>query len=179
MKTLGSRTKVRLPFQQRRETGSRMTQRPKRNGITVVGYGVSVYEVEVDLGGYVGVVTNRINGFAGRLVRMFPGLRTHECYAGETGGFLQELRHGTDLAHVMEHLILEMLKIACGKRSRFTGWTRKKGKNYVIHFQAPDGSMGRCAAFNAVKVIENIIHGKRVTTKTVIRCIRDSREVRP
>jgi cyanophycin synthetase len=144
----------------------------------LVRHSVSVYEVEVDLGRYAGTTSRQIAGFAGKLIRMFPGLRRHECYAGERGGFVQELRHGTDLAHVMEHLILEMLKMACGRRRRFTGWTRKKGRNYVIHFQAPDGTMGRCAASNALEVIENIIKGKRVRKQDVIRHIRGSREVR-
>jgi cyanophycin synthetase len=139
---------------------------------------VSVYEAEVDLGKFSGVTSKQIDGFAGKLVRMFPGLRRHECYAGERGGFVQELRHGTDLAHVMEHLTLEMLKIACGGRRRFTGWTRKKGRKYVIHFQAPDGSMGRCAVAGAMEVIENIIDGKRVRKMDVIRCIRGAREAR-
>jgi cyanophycin synthetase len=154
-----------------------MKPKPGGDSIRLVNWGVSVYEVEVDLGPYTGVSTRQLDGFAGKLVRMFPGLKKHECYAGETGGFVQELRKGTDLAHVMEHLILEMLKTACGRRRRFTGWTRKKGKTYVIHFQAPDGSMGRCAAWNALEVIECIIHGKRVKKQDVIRCIKRSREV--
>jgi hypothetical protein len=78
----------------------------------------------------------------------------------------------------MEHLILELLKSACGRRSRLTGWTRKKGKNFVIHFQAPDGSMGRCAAYSALGVIEDVIQGRRVYKQNIIRCIRGSREVR-
>jgi cyanophycin synthetase len=157
---------------------STMKDGPSDSGMRLVADGVSVYEVEVDLGRYAGLASDRIKDFAGRLVRLFPGLRKHECYAGETGGFLQELNKGTDLAHVMEHLILEMLKTACGRKSRFTGWTRKKRKSYVIHFQAPDGSMARCAALSAMQVIEDIIQGKKVHKKSIIQCIRDSREVR-
>lgn len=154
-----------------------MKKSKNQSGIRLVSHGVSVYEVEVDLGKYTGMTTSRMDGFAARLVRMFPGLRKHECYAGETGGFLQELKRGTDLAHVMEHLVLEMLKVACAGRRRFTGWTRKKGKNYVIHFQAPDGAMGKCAALTAAGVIEDIINGNRVNKREVIRCIKDAKEV--
>ena len=155
-----------------------MPKRSNNDGIRLVRHSVSVYEVEVDLGRYAGITSREIKGFAGKLIRMFPGLRRHECYAGESGGFVHELRHGTDLAHVMEHLILEMLKMACGGRRRFTGWTRKKGRNYVIHFQAPDGSMGSSAAANAMAVIESVIKGNRVRKQEAIRCIRDSREAR-
>jgi cyanophycin synthetase len=155
-----------------------MAKRPTENAIRLVRHGVSVYEVEVDLGRYAGVTTNQLNGFAARLVRLFPGLRKHECYAGEAGGFIMEMKCGTDLAHVMEHLTLEMLKVACGRRRRFTGWTRKKGKTYVIHFQAPDGSMGRCAATSALEVIEKVLCGKSVDKQGLLRGIRASREVR-
>jgi cyanophycin synthetase len=145
--------------------------------LRIVRSGISVYEVEVDLGRYAGINTNRIRGFTNKLLRMFPALRQHECYAGEAGGFVDELRTGTDLAHVMEHLILELLKAASGSGRRFTGWTRKKGKRHVIHFQAPDGQMGQCAAAGAVKIIEGILNRKRVSKKAVIRTIRESKEV--
>jgi cyanophycin synthetase len=153
----------------------------KRNnqGISVLRSGISVYEVEVCLGKYASVRTNEIDGFPAKLLRMFPALRAHECYAGETGGFVAELKKGTDLAHVMEHLILELLKSALRPHRRFTGWTRKKGKNYVIHFQAPDGPVGRCAALSSIKVIESILGGKRVNKRAIIRKIRESKEAPP
>ena len=147
------------------------------NGITIVGSGISVYEVEVDLGKYASLTTNEIDGFPNKLMKMFPALRKHECFAGETGGFALELEKGTDLAHVMEHLILEMLKTASRPRRRFSGWTRAKGKRHIIHFQAPDSSMGRCAAVSAVKVIEGIIAGETIRKGDIIKSIRDAKEV--
>lgn len=144
----------------------------------IVRSGVSVYEVEVDLGCYASLTTDRIDGFDTKLLRMFPALRKHECYAGEAGGFVEEMKVGTDLAHVMEHLMLEMLKTASSSKTRFTGWTRKKGSRYVIHFQTPDASMGRCAATGAIKVIESIIEGRSLSKRALIRAIRDSKEAR-
>jgi cyanophycin synthetase len=145
--------------------------------INILRSGVSVYEVEVDLGGYSSLKTHEMDGFATRLLRTLPTLRSHECYAGESGGFVRELRKGTDLAHVMEHVILELLKMATGCRRRFTGWTRKKARTHVIHFQVPDSSMGRCAAVAAIRLIEDIIEGKRISKQSIIRDIRNSREV--
>ena len=130
-----------------------MTQHRRQSGIRLVRDGVSVYEVEVDLGRYAGISTSQLDGFAARLVRVFPGLRKHECYAGEAGGFVKEMKSGTDLAHVMEHLILEMLKVAC----------------------AP---LGRFAATNALELIDTVLHGKSVDKQGMLRCIRGSREVR-
>jgi cyanophycin synthetase len=145
-------------------------------GIRIVSSGISVFEVEVDLGTYSSVKTDKLDGFVPGLLEMFPALRKHECYAGEAGGFVRELKLGTDLAHVMEHLILEMLKIASKTRRRFSGWTRKKGKHYVIHFQAPDGATGQCAARSAVTVIEGILAGRKLSKRALIREIRTTTE---
>jgi cyanophycin synthetase len=136
--------------------------------------GISVYEVEVDLGKYASVTTASLNGFARRLVRLFPELRAHECYASEAGGFLKEMEQGTDLAHVMEHLILEMLKMASSSHRRFTGWTRRKSKNHVIHFQAPNAQAAKRAAVGAMEIIETLIAGGRVDARVIIGEIRNS-----
>ena len=144
--------------------------------IRIVGSGISVYEVEVDLGKYGAVRTDKLDGFVPKLLRMFPGMRQHECYAGEAGGFVRELKLGTDLAHVMEHLILELLKVATRSRRRFSGWTRKKGKHYVIHFQAPNGATGHCVARCALRAIQDILEGRDLSKRSLIQEIRTSVE---
>ncbi|MFZ1947021.1 MAG: hypothetical protein WAW06_05695 [bacterium] len=142
------------------------------NGIKIVRSGISVYEVEVDLGRYSSVTTAQIAGFKTRLLRTLPSLRQHECYAGEVGGFAEELTRGTDLAHVMEHVTLELLKLAAGSGKRFTGWTRKKTKNHVIHFQAPDARAAREATAGAVEVIEAVLNRRPVDARALVRAIR-------
>jgi cyanophycin synthetase len=118
-----------------------------------------------------------LNGFPVKLLRMFPGLRKHECYAGEAGGFALELRQGTDLAHVIEHLTLELLKTAARPGRKFSGWTRRRGRRHIIHFQTPDASMGHCAVACARTIVESIIGGRRVDRRAMIQSIRDSKEV--
>jgi cyanophycin synthetase len=142
------------------------------NDIKIVRSGISVYEVEVDLGRYSCVTTAEIGGFNSRLLRLLPSLKKHECYAGEVGGFVSELERGTDLAHVLEHVILELLKLAAGSRRRFTGWTRKKSKNHVIHFQAPDARAAREATARAVQVIEGVIQGTKIDADGLVAGIR-------
>jgi cyanophycin synthetase len=142
----------------------------------IVRAGISVYEVEVNLGSYSKAKTNQLDGFSSKLVRAFPALRKHECFHGEAGGFVRELRAGTDLAHVMEHLILELLKMSSRSHRRLSGWTRKQGSNYVIHFQAPDAAKGRMAATGALKIIDGLLSGKRINKVAIIRSIRDAKE---
>lgn len=51
-------------------------------------------------------------GFTNRLVRYLPGLSVHRCSIGLVGGFITRLHRGTYLAHIVEHIALEL--------SRFT-----------------------------------------------------------
>jgi cyanophycin synthetase len=145
-------------------------------GIRIIGSGISVYEVEVDLGEYAALTTARLGGFRRKLLRLMPTLAKHECYAGEAGGFVEELDKGTDLAHVMEHVILELLKLASGPRARFSGWTRKRSKHYVIHFQAPSAKAAMRAAVGAIEVIEGIISGNGVDSQALVKEIRNSKD---
>ena len=154
-----------------------MKRKSDSENIRIVRSGISVFEVELDLGRFTSVKTNELNGFPEKLLRMFPALRKHECYAGEAGGFALELRHGTDLAHVIEHLTLELLKSAARPRREFSGWTRRRGKHHILHFQAPDSSQAYCAVVSARTIIEGIIAGKRINKRVIVQAIRDAKEV--
>jgi cyanophycin synthetase len=149
--------------------------RAGNNGIKIMRSGVSVYEVEVDLGKYSSVKTSDIKGFSKKLLNLLPTLRSHECFAGECGGFVEEMDQGTDLAHVMEHVILEMLRLANGSRRRYSGWTRKARRKriHVIHFQAPNGAMAKRASQCAARAIQDIIEGKPVTKSAILKELKD------
>lgn len=67
-----------------------------------------VVKMTVDIGKYGCIPTNQIPGFHEQLLRLLPGLRTNCCSLGYPGGFLERLESGTYLAHVLEHVILEM-----------------------------------------------------------------------
>ena len=147
------------------------------NGIRITRSGVSVYEVEVDLGKYASVNTDEIKGFSKKLLALLPTLRSHECFAGECGGFVEEMEEGTDLAHVMEHVTLEMLRLANGSRRRYSGWTRKTGRKriHVIHFQAPSGAMAKRASQCAARAIQDIVEGRPVTRRAILKELRDGK----
>ncbi|MGI5971164.1 MAG: cyanophycin synthetase [Oscillospiraceae bacterium] len=67
-----------------------------------------VIKLIVDIGKYSEIPTNKISGFNEKLLEYFPGLKTNCCGLGYEGGFLVRLREGTYLAHVLEHVILEL-----------------------------------------------------------------------
>ncbi|MEN6316991.1 MAG: cyanophycin synthetase [Clostridiaceae bacterium] len=71
-----------------------------------------VIKTVVDLGNLYDTPTCSINGFNERLLQMLPGLQKHYCSLGYEGGFTERLREGTYLAHVTEHMALELQSLA-------------------------------------------------------------------
>jgi cyanophycin synthetase len=64
--------------------------------------------MKIDLGRYEELPTNKLNGFADRLVEVLPSLEEHHCSEGSAGGFLRRVREGTWLGHVAEHAAIEI-----------------------------------------------------------------------
>lgn len=67
-----------------------------------------VMKMVVDIGEYGNIPTKDIEGFNEKLLEAFPGLKSNCCGLGYEGGFLERLKNGTYIAHVLEHVILEM-----------------------------------------------------------------------
>src|SRR4029078_4427620 len=53
-----------------------------------------------------------IGGFNERLMSWLPSMIEHRCSIGERGGFFERLRCGTYLAHILEHVALELQSLA-------------------------------------------------------------------
>src|SRR3954464_1786932 len=51
-------------------------------------------------------------GFTERLVALMPTLVEHRCSPGYRGGFIERLREGTYMAHIVEHVLLELQCLA-------------------------------------------------------------------
>jgi cyanophycin synthetase len=56
--------------------------------------------------------TAAIAQFTDRLLDALPSLHEHPCTRGEPGGFVDRLREGTHLPHVLEHVALELQTLA-------------------------------------------------------------------
>src|SRR5215216_1925291 len=67
-----------------------------------------VIHLTLDIGELEDRPTNTIPGFSERLTELIPSLYDHECSLGHSGGFLERLREGTLVAHVVEHVALEL-----------------------------------------------------------------------
>src|ERR1700709_2464141 len=67
-----------------------------------------VLRAEVDIGPYEDRPSDEFPGFVERLTSWLPGLLQHECSVGRPGGFVERLRRGTYLAHITEHVCIEL-----------------------------------------------------------------------
>jgi cyanophycin synthetase len=84
-----------------------------------------VLHAVMDIGPYEDRPSNSFPGFVDRLVSWLPTLHKHECSVGRPGGFIERLRRGTYLGHIVEHITLELqmrmgFDVAFG-RARGTG----------------------------------------------------------
>src|SRR5882724_6456280 len=69
-----------------------------------------VIRFSLESGGLGARFTNVITDFYEKLTAMFPALREHECSTGAR--FIDCVREGTCLAHVVQHVALEMQHMA-------------------------------------------------------------------
>src|SRR3954452_5269558 len=67
-----------------------------------------VLRAVMDIGAYDERPSNDFPGFVDRLTDWLPGLRQHECSVGRPGGFVERLQRGAYLAHICEHVAIEL-----------------------------------------------------------------------
>ena len=70
-----------------------------------------VIKLNLDLGDYYNISTDKIEGFNESLADLLPGLSKHKCSKGYEGGFLERLKEGTYFGHVIEHTAIELQNI--------------------------------------------------------------------
>jgi cyanophycin synthetase len=113
----------------------------------------------VDIGELEERPTNKISGFYERLTELLPSLYDHGCSLGRPGGFLQRMREGTWMGHVLEHLALEFQNLAGAEvtRGKTRGTTEKGVYNVVFEHQQED--VGTAAGNLAVRLLNHQIYG--------------------
>ncbi|PSB15325.1 cyanophycin synthetase [filamentous cyanobacterium CCP2] len=113
--------------------------------------------VRLDLETLADTPSNEISGFYDGLVEVLPSLVEHHCSPGHRGGFLDRVRNGTMMGHIVEHVALELQTLA-GMPVGF-GRTRETATPgvYQVVFEYVDEQAGRYAARAAVRLCQSII----------------------
>lgn len=131
-----------------------------------------VIRVDVDLEEYVEIPTCDIKGFNEELLKVLPGLKDHKCSVGTKGGFIKRLERGTFLAHVMEHITLEIQRllgydITFGKARYLEGDTI-----YYIVYGYENEVAGIESAKLAFDIIQSLLNKKPINIKGRLELIK-------
>lgn len=126
-------------------------------GPNVWSYDKAIHLV-VDLGVLEDYPTDTLPGFTDRLVELMPGLERHTCSLGHRGGFIERLKDGTWLGHVLEHVALQLQQEASHDLRR--GKTRMvKGRpgRYNVIYGYVDERVGLAAGELACRLINDLV----------------------
>jgi cyanophycin synthetase len=132
-----------------------------------------VIEAWVDIGDLEDHPSNTLPGFYERLTALLPGLAEHRCGVGERGGFLQRLRHGTWVGHILEHVVLELQNLA-GMRTGF-GKARQTSVRgvYKVAFRTRQEQVGRAALAAGCDLVMAAIENQTYDLAATVARLRD------
>lgn len=118
-----------------------------------------VVHLVLDIGELENRPSNKIPGFYEHLTETVPSLYDHGCSLGRPGGFLQRLREGTWMGHVLEHVALELQNLAGAEVVR--GKTRGTGERgvYNVIYQYDQEDVGLAAGTLALRLLNHLIYG--------------------
>jgi cyanophycin synthetase len=125
--------------------------------------------MKLDIGDWEQKLTNTIEGFCEALEQLLPSLKNRQCSEGVENSFLERVKKGTLVGHVVEHIALELQSLAgieCGFGQ--TRSTNVKGIYHVI-FSYNTERAGKYAAKAAVDLVENLLAGFEYNVDTAIR----------
>src|SRR5215211_2636702 len=100
-------------------------------------------EAWVDLQEYQDISSEMMPGFNDRLKSWLPSLIEHRCSVGERGGFFERLRRGTYLAHILEHVTLELQSLAGTTVSYGRARETSEDGVYKVAIQYREEALGR------------------------------------
>lgn len=131
-----------------------------------------IMKMIVDIEEYKETPTKNIKDFNKKLLNSFPGLRKHTCGLGYEGGFLERLEEGTYLAHVLEHLILEIqtmlgFKVKYGK----TRLLEEPSIYYLVYEFENEACALECSNV-ALYIVNQFIEGGDIQTDEFISYLK-------
>jgi cyanophycin synthetase len=118
-----------------------------------------ITRMDLTIGAYENISSADVPGVTSALVTALPGLRDHRCSIGEPGGFVMRLKRGTYLAHIVEHVALELQ----GMIGHDVGYGRTRGGEtpgeYTLIFEHRHEAVGLRAAALALEVVQSAFAG--------------------
>lgn len=127
----------------------------------------------LDLGALDDVSSAAIDGFVDRLLGLVPTLWEHRCSPGYPGGFVERLREGTYMAHIVEHVTLELQCLAghdvgFGKARKVRGQPRQY--RIVVSYKGED--VAGQALDDAIDLVEAVAAGEPFDLQPRLQTLR-------
>ncbi len=121
--------------------------------------------------------SNQIPGFYEGLVEVLPSLVEHFCSPGHRGGFLERVKQGTYMGHIVEHVALELQELT--RMPVGFGRTRETSTPgvYNVVFEYIDEQAGRYAGRAAVRLCESIVDTGTYPVKELEQDFSDLRDL--
>ncbi len=121
--------------------------------------------------------SDQIPGFRERLERAMPSLHSHHCSEDRPGGFLDRVREGTWMGHIIEHVALEMQELA-GMEVTFGRTRGVSGRPGVYHvvFRYLEENAGLIAGREAIRFVEAILADEPYDLAATVQSLREARE---
>lgn len=121
--------------------------------------------------------SNEIPGFYEGLVGILPSLVEHFCSPGHRGGFLERVKEGTYMGHIIEHIALELQELA-GMTAGF-GRTRETATPgvYNVVYDYVEEQAGRYAGRSAVRLCQAIVDTGTYPLEELERDLADLRDL--
>ena len=135
-----------------------------------------VIEAWVDLGPWKNKPSDSIPGLNDRLMSWLPSMVEHRCSLGKRGGFFQRLQHGTYMAHILEHVALELQALA-GVNLGF-GRARETSEEgvYKVVFRYLDETLARECLNQGRDLVVAAAEGREFDVDATVRHLRDVAE---
>lgn len=117
--------------------------------------------------------TSQLGDFGERLLRVLPGLAEHTCSRGYPGGFVERVKEGTYLGHVIEHVAIE-LQHQLGEGVNY-GSTRSTGRKgvYDVIVAYRCRQVGEEAIHLAVGLVQDLVEGKEPRLEDRLQRLRE------
>ncbi|MEK0425177.1 MAG: Cyanophycin synthetase [Planctomycetota bacterium] len=132
-----------------------------------------VLEAWVDLEEMKDTSSEMIPGFNERLMGWLPTMVEHRCSIGERGGFFIRLRRGTYMAHILEHVTLELQSLA----GTPVGFGRARETNtdgiYKVAIAYKEEKLALACLDRAFELIQAAIHDTPFDVNKVVAELKD------
>jgi cyanophycin synthetase len=131
-----------------------------------------VIACDVQLGSLEQVSSADIPGFYERLTDNIPSLSEHHCTRQEAGGFLERLREGTHLPHILEHVALELQSLAGCDASFGRVVASGDPDTWWVIVEYEEEEVGLQSMRDAVRIVRACVADEWVDTESIVSQLR-------